>query len=133
MLHDFNEVLSGEEKFEGRPVNAYRARLFQDCINECGFMDMGFSGPRFMRSNLRNLSDLIQERLDQSFCNVGWRLLYPKATIDQLTRVNSDYCSIIVKLEKPLGMDLIRPFRFQPRWLSHPNFPGVVHDAWNGD
>ncbi|XP_075658876.1 uncharacterized protein LOC142628717 [Castanea sativa] len=59
MLGDFNEVLSGEEKLGGRPVNAYRARLFQDCINKCGFMDIGFSGPRFMWSNLQNLSDLI--------------------------------------------------------------------------
>ncbi|XP_075669777.1 uncharacterized protein LOC142639497 [Castanea sativa] len=52
ILGDFNEVLSGEEKLGGRLVTAYRARLFKDCINECGFMDMGFSGPRFTWSNL---------------------------------------------------------------------------------
>ncbi|XP_075645738.1 uncharacterized protein LOC142616864 [Castanea sativa] len=125
MLGDFNEVLSGEEKLGGRPVNAYRARPFQDYINECGFMDMGFSGPKFTWSNLRNLSDLIQERLDRGFCNVGWSLHYPEATIDHLTRVNSDHCLIMVKLEKPLGMELIRPFRFQPGKKIEARLNGV--------
>ena len=47
MLGDFSELLSSEEKLGGRLINAYKARLFQDCLNECGFMDMGFVGPRF--------------------------------------------------------------------------------------
>ncbi|XP_075636523.1 uncharacterized protein LOC142608717 [Castanea sativa] len=66
ILGDFNEVLSSAEKLGGRPVNAYRAGLFQECLNACGMMDMG----------------------------------------------------------------LVRPFRFQPRWLSHPDFPNLVRDAW---
>lgn len=44
---DFSELLSSEEKLGGRLINAYKARLFQDCLNECGFMDMGFVGLRF--------------------------------------------------------------------------------------
>ena len=71
MLGDFNEVLSSEEKLEGKPINAYRARLFQECINECGLMDIGFLSPRFTWTNLRNLSNLIQKRLDHGFCNTS--------------------------------------------------------------
>ena len=47
MLGDINKLLSSEEKLGGRLINAYKAKLFQDCLNECGFMDMGFVGPRF--------------------------------------------------------------------------------------
>ena len=129
MLDDFNEVLSSEKKLDGRPVSAYRVRLFQECLNDCGMMDMGFVRLRFTWTNLRNLSDLIQERLDHGFCNMEWRLLYPEATIEHLTQVNSDHCPILVNLEKPIGMGLMRPFRFQLGWLSHPNFPNLVRDA----
>lgn len=89
-------------------------------------MDVGFVGPRFTWTNLWNFSDLIQERLDCGFCNVGWRLLYPKATIEHLTRVNSGHCIIMVKLEMPLGIGLTRLFRFQPGWLSNLDFLWIV-------
>lgn len=133
MLGDFNEVLSSTEKLSGRPLNAYRARLFQECLSDCGMMDMGFVGPNFTWSNLRNVSSLIQERLDRGFCNVAWRLLYLEATIEHLTRVNSDHCPILLQLERPMGIGLVRPFRFQPGWLSHPDFPNLVRDAWRND
>lgn len=90
---------------------------------------MGFVGPNFTWSNLRNFSDLIQERLDRGFCNVGWRLLYLEATIEHLTRVNSDHSPILLNLERPMGLGLMRPFIFQPGWLSHPDFPNLVKDA----
>ena len=95
-------------------------------------MDMGFLGPRFTWTNFRNLSDLIQERLDRGFCNASWSLLYLEATIEHLTRINSNHCPIMIKLEKPLGIGLSRPFKFQPGWLSHPNFNMIVRDAWRG-
>ncbi|XP_075665949.1 uncharacterized protein LOC142635725 [Castanea sativa] len=38
----------------------------------------------------------------------------------------------MVKLEKPLGIGLSKPFKFQPGWFFHPDFPGIVHGAWRG-
>lgn len=93
-------------------------------------MDMGFVGPNFTWTNLGNFSNIIQERLDRGFCNVGWRFLYLEATVEHLTCVNSNHCPILLNLEKPLGLGLVRPFRFQPGWLSRPDCPSVVRDAW---
>lgn len=42
MMGDFNEVLLGSEKFGGRPVNIRRALKFQDCLDACGMIDIGF-------------------------------------------------------------------------------------------
>ncbi|XP_075655267.1 uncharacterized protein LOC142625512 [Castanea sativa] len=39
---DFNKVLLGEAKFGGRPVCISRALKFQDCLNNCGMIDLGF-------------------------------------------------------------------------------------------
>ncbi|XP_075670153.1 uncharacterized protein LOC142639911 [Castanea sativa] len=44
---DYNEVLIGEDKYGGRPVNINRALRFQDCLDTCRMIDIGFSGTRF--------------------------------------------------------------------------------------
>ena len=48
---DFNEVLIGEDKFGGRPVNINKALQFQECLDACRMIDIGYSGPRYMLSN----------------------------------------------------------------------------------
>lgn len=45
-----------------------------------------------------------------------------------MTRVNSGHCPILVKLEPHVNLNIPRPFRFQPCWLSHPEFLEV--DSW---
>ena len=64
---------------------------------------------------------------------MGWRLLYLEATIEHLAHVNSDHNPILLNLERPMGLGLVRSFRFQPGWLSHPDFPNLVRDAWRND
>lgn len=44
---DFNEVLLGEDKFGGRNVNINRALKFQERLNSCKMIDIGFSGPQY--------------------------------------------------------------------------------------
>ena len=56
---DFNEVLMGEDKFEGRPINLGKALLFQECLDTCKMIDIGFSGPRYTWSNHRPLAHLV--------------------------------------------------------------------------
>jgi len=72
---DFNEVLMGEDKFGGKPVNISRAINFQDCLNNCGMINLGFSGPRFTWTNQQPLFTLIEERIDRVFVNTGWNVL----------------------------------------------------------
>ena len=51
MAGDFNEVLMGEDKYRGRAVNICRALRFQDCLDSCRMIDIGFSGTCFTWSN----------------------------------------------------------------------------------
>ena len=44
---DFNEVLMGDDKFGGRPINLGRAMWFQECLDNCNMIDIGFSRPRY--------------------------------------------------------------------------------------
>ena len=51
-------------------MNISRALQFQDCLDSCKMIDIGFSGTRFTWSNQRPLTDLIQERTNRVFVNV---------------------------------------------------------------
>lgn len=66
---DFNEILLGEDKFGGRPINVNRALKFQECLNDCGMIDLGFTSPKYTWSNHCPLTQLIQERIDRVFAN----------------------------------------------------------------
>ena len=122
MMDDFNKVLMSSETFGGQPMNIRRAMKFQECLNLCGMMDMGFSGARYTWSNLREVTENIQERLDLSFCNASWRQMYPEASVKHMTRINSNNFPILVELESSTSLNLPQPFRFQPGWLAHPDF-----------
>ncbi|XP_075653884.1 uncharacterized protein LOC142624237 [Castanea sativa] len=47
MMGDFNEVLLSNEKFGGHPANTKRALRFQECLDACNMIDMGFSGAKY--------------------------------------------------------------------------------------
>lgn len=95
---DFNEVLMGEDKFGGQPVNVNRAIRFQECLDKCKMIDIGFSSPRYTWLNLRPLTGLIQERIDRVFINSSWIALYSEAVVKHLKRAHSDHSPIILSL-----------------------------------
>ena len=130
MVGDFNEVLMGEDKFGGRAVNISRALRFQECLNFCRMIDIGFSRTRFTWSNQRPLTHLIQERIDRVFVNAEWNDLFPEVSIQHLERAHSDHCPVLLCLNRSQDVKLPWPFQFQPMWLNHPDFLEVVREAW---
>ena len=76
------------------------------------------------------MTDLIQERIDKVFVNAEWNSIYSEAHVKHLERVQSNHCPIMVCLEQNQQFRLQWPFRFHPMWLSHPEFPEVICDAW---
>nr|XP_023888165.1 uncharacterized protein LOC112000298 [Quercus suber] len=128
---DFNEVLTGEDKFGGRSINLNRALDFKDCLESCNLLDLGFSGPKYTWSNRRQLTNLILERIDRCFANPSWRILFPEDSITHLPRVFSDHYHVLLELAKPPAEIRNKPFRLQSMWLLHLEFPGVVKESWD--
>ena len=123
---DFNEPLVDEDKFGGRVVSISRSMHFKECLDKCSMVDLGFSGPRFTWSNGRELSALIQERIDRFFVNPSWYSNFPKARVTHLTCCYSNHCPVLLETAPHYQEQLPRPFRFQSCWLSDPSFPSVV-------
>ena len=130
MAGDFNELLSANDKLGGRPLIPSRATAFKECLDLCNMADLSFQGPRFTWTNKNDVSSLIQERLDRSFTNPDWCLLYPEAQVLHLARCHSDHCPVLLELKPQNNGRLIRPFRFQIFWLSDSSFPNIVWNAW---
>ena len=128
---DFNEPLLDDDKYGGRAVSINRSLQFKECLDKCSMMDLGLTGLRFTWTNGRELSALIQERIDRFFVNPSWCVQFPEARITHLTRYRSDHCPVILEVEPYSQSQLPRPFRFQSCWLSDPSFPLIVTRVWN--
>ena len=79
-------MLIGGDKFGGRSVNINRALKFQECLDICKMIDIGFSGACYTCLNNRPLTQLVQERIDRYFINAEWFAFFPEACDEHLER-----------------------------------------------
>lgn len=126
---DFNEVLMGEDKFWGRPININKGLRFQECLDACRIIAISYSGPRYTWSNNRSLTGLIRKKIDRVFINAYWNGRYPETYVRHLERSHSNHCPVLLSLARNQGITLPRPIKFQLMWLSHTSFPVVLRDA----
>ena len=129
VIGDFNEVMSQNEKWGGRPINNHRANLFKQTINNCNLLDLGFNGPKFTWTNKRK-NNPIYERLDRGFGNGDWFDAFPNSCIWHLTKITSDHAPVLCLLDKPSPSLGGKPFRFEPMWLQDPTCEGIIQEAW---
>ena len=106
---DFNELLVDDDKFGGRAVSVNRSLPYKEVLDKCNMIDLGFSGPRFTWSNGRELSALIQERIDRFFMNPGWYSNFPEARVTHLTRCHFDHCPVLLESAPHNQLQLPRP------------------------
>ena len=71
--------------------------------------------------------------MDRVWANSDWKAIFPEAMVKHLARINSDHCPLLLSLAPNFCHSGVRPFRFQPMWLSREGFPSIVRDAWEGN
>lgn len=86
VMGEFNELIAQKEKYGGNPICIHHTQAYSKCIDYFHLMDLGFSGPKFTWTNLRGVTDLIQERLDKGWANSEWKTNFPEASIQHLSR-----------------------------------------------
>ncbi|XP_020240074.1 uncharacterized protein LOC109818933 [Cajanus cajan] len=128
VLGDFNEILLSTESRGGR-FSLARASQFLEVLNDCNFLDMGAKGLRF--TWYRNQPGvMLAKRLDRAVCNVAWQAMIPEAYVENLCRVYSDHCPLLLRLDGSREKNQERPFRFQAAWATHKGFERIVKEAW---
>ena len=75
-------------------MNINRAFRFQECLDTCKMIGIGFSSAHYTWSNNRPLMQLVQERIDRVFVNIEWNALCPESCVGHLERGHSDHCPV---------------------------------------
>ncbi|CAL1406938.1 unnamed protein product [Linum trigynum] len=123
---DINALLGPYEKQGGAPFNLAPSREFKDCVDECGLIDVEFSGQCFtwQQGSLRQI-------LDCALCNSDWRQSFPEMNTLHLPKLKSDHRPILTCSNDMLLQDPSRkPFRFLAPWLLHYDFPHILQEGW---
>ncbi|KAL4316715.1 hypothetical protein AHAS_Ahas15G0312800 [Arachis hypogaea] len=129
-IGDFNEILLSSEVKGGNFVSR-RAERFGALLDECGLIDLGaheslYTWFRHMQGNR-----FISKRLDRAVATDAWCFRFPKSYVENLTRMHSDHCPIMMRCQGNDRRVGVKPFRFQVAWSYHPSFSSVVRGAWD--
>ncbi|XP_057419083.1 uncharacterized protein LOC130713326 [Lotus japonicus] len=93
-LGDLNEVCSPSEVIGG-DFSTSRATNMLNMMEECNFIDLGFTGPKFTWERRVNGRRIVAKRLDRALGDVAWRMMYSEAYVEHLARVYSDHSPLI--------------------------------------
>ena len=107
-----------------------KCREFRDVFDECGFIDMGYSGNKFTWYKNYPNGNTIWEQLDRAVATQEWMNLFSATKVLTLECSTSDHKPIIIH---PMGIPgkKQRPWRFEQVWLDDRGCHVTVHTAWN--
>lgn len=129
---DFNETLYNTEHFSEHDRDEWQMRAFREVTEDCGLIDLGFSGLPYTWDNRQEGSANVKARIDQAFGNDGLLNLFQVVEVKHISVVQSDHCMIHTELKKhishrPLGR---RAFKYENIWQTHGDYDKVVVDLW---
>ncbi|XP_070032176.1 uncharacterized protein [Nicotiana tomentosiformis] len=130
VIGDFNVIASVEEKIGGLPYQMNKNMDFLSMIEDCGFVDLGFYGPRYTWSNGRGQCSIVWKRLDMGLVNDNWLVSYHATTITHPSSARSDHNPLL--LEMNVRQDTSkRYFKFLNCGFENENFLPLVQEVWN--
>ncbi|KAL4395796.1 hypothetical protein AHAS_Ahas01G0027700 [Arachis hypogaea] len=129
-IGDFNEILLSSEVKGGNFVSR-RAERFGALLDECGLIDLGAHGSLYTWFKHMQGNRFISKRLDRAVATDAWCFHFPESYVENLARMHSDHCPIMVRCQGNDRRVGVKPFRFQVAWSYHPSFSSVVRGAWD--
>ncbi|KAF6151149.1 hypothetical protein GIB67_002401 [Kingdonia uniflora] len=132
MVGDFNVVLRGVEKKEGRGVRWNALTEFQNFVNWSCLLENHFSGSDYTWCNGQMGNNRIFCKLNRMLCNQAWSSLFLEWKYKVMPQIKSDHSPLLgwnVGIAKPLNT----PFRFCNMWTSYDSFLQVVKENWDQD
>lgn len=127
-MRDFNEIVRADGKQGRLSRSENQMQRFRDVLDDCRFLDLGFTGPSFTWTNNRT-DDMTWERLDRAVATPEWLLQFPTVRVHHLEGRWSDH--------KPLwvGTDQVRqqyrkPFRFEEMWTAEAGCEQTIATSW---
>ncbi|XP_047049162.1 uncharacterized protein LOC124654187 [Lolium rigidum] len=130
-IGDMNELLYDMDK-NSPNVNRARMNVFRSLVKQCGFFDLGFSGPAYTWTNKRFSSNPVFERLDRCLVNAEWCDAYPISNVYNMPIIHSlsDHAAILLSTDGPVRK-IKRSFKFENWWLKEQDFQSHAQAVWS--
>ena len=138
---DFNEVLSHDEHQGLRDRTDRQINDFQQCLANCGLIDLGYSGPKYTWSNRQDPHRHVKARLDRAVANIEFSTIFEDFLVENVITTTSDHHAVHIALNKgKIPYDrgktsndhcpVQQGFKFEAMWLRAPDYREVLEKAW---
>ncbi|XP_074315649.1 uncharacterized protein LOC141651854 [Silene latifolia] len=132
IIGDFNQILYDHEKKGGVPRAQGDMDKFRFTLDDCGLVDISYSGETFTWWNKRSEPNDIFERLDRGVASLDWLEKFPGLTLCHLERDRSDHRPLKLTRVTRGKMKRKKQYRFEDCWVSSDKCEGVIEEAWGG-
>ena len=108
---------------------------FHECLFSLELADVPFLGPLFTWMNRLAGVNFIARKLDRCLQNECILDMFPSAFTEVLPPGISDHCPLVTSLNvnPDPGPKKLIPFKFFNFWADHPDFIGLVKQAWSNE
>jgi hypothetical protein len=131
---DFNEVLSQDEHVGPRDRTEGQIAAFRDCLQDCGFSDLGFEGPKFTWTNRQDADQHVKVRLDRAVANGDFMHRFEDCTVENVITTSSDHYAIAISFVKRSARgaapSVSQSFRYEAMWRKAPDYVDTMEAAW---
>jgi hypothetical protein len=93
-------MLNSTEKLGANSVNFHLTKLFNDPINDCDLIDLGYQGDKYTWVNNQIDNDHIKEIIDRFCANTNWINSFPRFNNKHLLRYTSDHNPILLEFHE---------------------------------
>ncbi|XP_074282714.1 uncharacterized protein LOC141607254 [Silene latifolia] len=128
VMGDFNNVLFMDERI-GSTITTAEVRGFQDCVDNCGLMDLASSGAFFTWNNKQEGEARVYSRIDRIMANDIWVLHGPEGSLSFLPEGLYDHSPCVMDLWKDNPKVKAR-FHYFNMWGKCEEFLVVVKKFW---
>lgn len=127
---DFSELVRQDEKLGGALRNHQQMQLLR-CYRECGFMDLGFIGPKFSWSKHFENGYSIWKRLNRGSATNNWFLKFLATRVHHLHCDSLNHSPLLINLSDLDHLPRKKNSRFEKMWLSDSRCAETVEASWN--
>ena len=128
---DFIELVDHWEKLGRANKNRNQMQLFQNTIDECSFLYLGFVGLKFTWQKHFADGHSIWERQDWGIANNDWLMIFSGTRLHHLRSNSSNHSPIWIMLASMEPPRFQKPFRFKEMWFSDTGYTDTVEVVWS--
>ncbi|RYR27988.1 hypothetical protein Ahy_B01g052070 isoform D [Arachis hypogaea] len=129
VIGDFNAYLHDFERKGGSiSQNNSACRDFQNCVSNCGLLNLGYSGWPYTWKR-----GSLFERLDRGLSNMEWQMCFPDVGIKHLSMLKSDHSPLLLQFSHLARPNRRRRPKFENSWNNCMNDFQNSLRIWNSN